>query len=101
MEEKNVLIWAVAVLILAAGGFLAANSLFMNETSTLPAVSQKASTSACESALDGQLQIMEQGDTREIPASCFQNGEPVTDRISGAEPGDSFRKTESGIKVAE
>ena len=96
------MIGAAALLILAAGGFLAANILFMNNTSsTMPAVGDEASTSACESALDSQIQLMEQGEAREIPASCFQNEEPITDRISGAEPGDSFSKTEAGIEVVE
>lgn len=95
------MIGAAALLVLA-GGFLAANILFMNNTSsTLPAVGEEASASACESALDSQAQLMNPGDAREIPASCFQNEEPVTERISGAEPGDSFRKTESGIEVVE
>jgi hypothetical protein len=98
MEEKTVLIGAVALFILA-GGFLAVNTLFMNKTSTLPAVGEEASASACESALDSQVQLMELGETREIPASCFQNGELVTDRISGAEPGDRFSNTETGIEV--
>jgi hypothetical protein len=55
----------------------------------------------CSKILSAMESSMEINSTQRIPETCFQRGEPMSDMISGAESGDSFRKTPNGIKLVQ
>jgi hypothetical protein len=102
MENGTIAIGLIAFIVICVAGFFAADILYMSDNaSDLEDTSDSAASSACNSALDSYSTMMSDGDTRQIPESCFQNGELVTDRLSNAEPGDQFRKTASGVETVE
>ena len=102
MGKKSLIIGILVLSSLAIAGFFVFNGTLMNQgSSNIGENEDSASNQACESSLNSLTQLMESGDTREIPDSCFSDGELVTDRFSDAEPGDSFSKTSDGIEVVQ
>jgi hypothetical protein len=102
MESRTILIGVIGVLVLGAAGYATVNVMFMSDSqSSLNDKADNAGKTTCKSTLDSQATLMGEEDTREIPDSCFQNGEVVSGRLSGAEPGDKFRKTGDGIETVE
>lgn len=102
MEAKTVIIGIIAgIMILTAVSFAAANLFFMNQASDDigdPLVTPPYA--ACNSTLETMKKEMNESETRKIPESCFTEGEIRTNKLPDAEPGDSFRKTSTGITTA-
>lgn len=55
-----------------------------------------ADTTGCTSAIDSQLTVMEDGDTRSLPGSCFDEGEPIIAALDGCSPSDRFEADRDG-----
>lgn len=79
-------------------GYVGIQAAFLNQGSLDTQVNQQQIAS-CESQLQSMESIMIVNQTREIPDSCFVNGEIITDRLPNATPEDEFRKTSNGIEV--
>ncbi len=101
MDFKRALLAVLGLFLLAGIGFAAVNIFFMSQNmDNIVEESGTTDTIACQQSLSSVSSPMSQEDTAEIPESCFSDGEVLSPELEGASPGDKFRKTRTGVELA-